>query len=125
MFAVLHPAIGFHTSQILSIRSIESLRVVPNQQGDKAEGLELVFFIKKCLKKHFIGSPMDLTIFQLKMSHNEGLAETTIYFGSKGFLRGRFSAQTILRHHVRNIHVDLDVPGPTKARMVIYFHIGL
>ena len=68
---------------------------------------------------------MDLTIFQLKMSHNEGLAETTIYFGSKGFLLGRFSAQTILRHHVRNIHVDLDVPGPTKAKMVIYFHIGL
>lgn len=51
MFAVLHPAIGFHTSQILSIRSIESLRVVPNQQGDKAEGLELVFVYKKVFEK--------------------------------------------------------------------------
>ena len=68
---------------------------------------------------------MDLIMFQLKMSHNEGLAEPTIYFGSMGFLLGRFSAQTILRHHVRIIHVDLDVPGPTKAKMVIYFHIGL
>lgn len=41
------------------------------------------------------------------------------------FLLGRFSAQTILRHHVRNIHVDLDVPGPTKAKIARYFHIGL
>ena len=54
--------------------------IITSCSKDKAEGLELGF-IKKCLKKHFIGSPMDLIMFQLKMSHNEGLAEPTIYFG--------------------------------------------